>query len=132
MKIECMITPRKDGSVTARFGDRAYVFRDDGTGCLVCDIDDEPTIQLLLNTGDFFPSEESDFAAAAKITGGEGGSGDGSDDDDGLDSDGAIHDGAAPVEANTPPSNYKKPGRKPRAETKQNQAPEHDNSFPVE
>lgn len=99
MKLECMIPPRKDGTVTARFGESAYVFRDDGTGSLVCEVEDDGDIAALLNRDGFMPASESDFDAAVAIASG------GEDEGDEVD-----EAGQPPIESNTPPRR----GRKPR------------------
>lgn len=146
MKLLTTIQPRRDGTVIVEgpapkgLGRQAkkYLFTPDDDGVLVCEIDDEPTLLMLLASGNFEPVDEADLDAAESLLAGavdrrtqfrqsvaqvkarqaegdgEGEGGD-DDDDDGPDYDGNsgadVGGGALPIEANTPP----KPGRKKAA-----------------
>lgn len=145
MKLLTTIQPRRDGTVIVEgpapkgLGRQAkkYVFSPDDDGVLVCDIDDEPTLLMLLASGNFEPVDESDLDAAESLLAGsvdrrtqfrqsvaqvrarqsEDDEPSDDDDDDGgeVDYDGSsgadMGGGALPIEANTPP----KPGRKKAA-----------------
>ena len=111
MKLEANIKPRRDGTVTATFGPVQYVFSADDEGRLVSEVGVEEHIADLLNTGNFIPADEEDFAIAAAIA-----SPDLVDEDDdeeemqgGVEIDPDSIPAAPPLEENTPPS-----GRKPR------------------
>lgn len=66
MKLGTDIPPRKDGTVTVQVPDgRDYVFNDE-SGALVADVDSESDVAWLLNTGFFFPRDETDIDAGLK------------------------------------------------------------------
>ena len=64
MKLEATIAPRKDGTVIARYGETAYIFRPDSDGWIVCDIDNIEHVKALLRTGNFEPANDSDIQEA--------------------------------------------------------------------
>lgn len=110
MKIEANIKPRRDGTVKAAFGPVEYVFAADEDGRLVAEVGVDEHIADLLNTGNFIPADDEDFAIAAAIASPE--IGDDEDDEEmqgGADVDPDSIPMAPPVEENTPPSR-----RKPR------------------
>ena len=111
MKLQTSIKPRKDGNVLATGENgKTYAFQPDENGDLVCDVDHEPTIALLLRTEFFTPVDDGDFAAAIELTAEVPGPDEIDDPDDESDPD------ALPVEANTPPAPVRrKPGPKPKA-----------------
>ncbi len=124
MKIETTIKPRRSGTVELKGASgRAYTFRADEFGRLVCDIDDEGDIAAALNLGDFLPADESDFEAAAALTAAQGAEEDGIDDGsqigevEDLDDDDPANMDAAPVEAPIAPVEPVKrgPGRPKKA-----------------
>lgn len=91
MKLECLIPPRRDGTVIASVDDAKYVFRDDGAGNLVADVDSDGHISTLLNLEGFIPANEADYDVAAIIASGEIVEDEGSDDE-----------AQPPIESNTP------------------------------
>lgn len=111
MKLEATVAPRNDGTVKAKFGETNYVFADDGSGALVCDVTDEAAVSHLLNTQNFIPFDEADMDQATNLL--KGGAGDdddlgGDEDPDGDEEGDEIDLNAAPVEAHTPPAGLPK------------------------
>ena len=109
MKIETLIKPRLDGSVTAEFGSVIYRFVADALGRLVAEVANNEHVGQLLSTGHFHPADEADFEAgilaanaisAAVHATSEEDEGEYSNDDD---DDSASMD-TPPVESNTPPT----------------------------
>lgn len=118
MKLLALIKPRKDGTINLTDSEgKAYLFKADESGDLVCDVDDEALVKRALATGNFAPADESDFDLAEKLVvqavTEESGDGDHSDDDDDYDDgdDEGVNEAAMPVEAATPPKSFK-PKRK--------------------
>lgn len=125
MKLQTSITPRRDKTVKVTGLDgKPYVFAAGEDGELSCDVPDEATVTNLLASGNFWPADEQDLAAAeallaaalaAEAAEAGGGDGDGEDEDD-EEGDGAeVVNGGLPLEANTPPA-PKKPGRPRKAQ----------------
>lgn len=67
MKLETTIKPRKDGKVNAEIDGTTYSFVADESGALVCDVEDEGHIGILLSNENFIPADEADFARAEEI-----------------------------------------------------------------
>lgn len=109
MKLGTTIKPRKDGTVTSRFGTDVYVFKPEADGELYCDIENLAHVAVLLNSGNFFPANPDEYEVALSLS--ENTDVEGPDDDDDEDS----NDDAAPVEAGTPPSNFRRRGRGKKA-----------------
>ncbi|HEX4843197.1 MAG TPA: hypothetical protein VFV57_05960 [Limnobacter sp.] len=119
MKIQTTIPPRKDGTVNFTGQDgKVYTFKDDGTGCLVCDVDGQADLKRMLLNPQFMPVDEEDFLDAERLAeqaekelakndaaGLEPKDNGDDDDDDDEDDDGAQ--GGEPLEANTPPKRIK-------------------------
>lgn len=82
MKIETTIKPRKDGKVNAEIDGTTYVFAADESGALVCDVEDEGNIGILLANENFIPADEADFARAEEIASRSDQDGDGGPDED--------------------------------------------------
>ena len=106
MTLNTSIAPRRDGTVIATGADGAkFVFAADADGLMVCNVTDEALVVQLLNSGNFFPTDEADFQAAMAIARANAPAADDdgpADDDDDLE-DIVIGDGT-PVEAGTPPA----------------------------
>jgi len=87
MKLHTEIKPRKDGTVKVAGADgKQYVFqREEDTGELACDIEDQATVAMLLNGGQFWPANEADHAAATALI--EQSDSEGEAEDDGEDED---------------------------------------------
>ena len=126
MKLVTTIHPRADGTVIVHGNDgNDYTFEVNEHGELACDVACDDTVTMLVNTGNFFPFDSDDYAAALRHLGGEGeGEGDNDNDND-NDGDGDEADGdgdgdggdagGLPLEAETPPKSFRKP-RKAKAE----------------
>lgn len=96
MKIETSIPARRDGVVRVNTpGGSAIVFTANDAGRLIADVCDQKNVAWLLSLGDFFPADESDFAAAESLIREEAGIDDLPDDDG--------DENAAPIEVATPP-----------------------------
>ncbi len=68
MKLQTTIAPRRDGTVIVRGAkNQEHTFKSDEYGDLVCDIEDVDLMKKLLSTGNFFPADEADHAAAAAL-----------------------------------------------------------------
>lgn len=108
MKLQTTIIPRKTGQVVARGVDGAeYVFNPDDQGDLICDVEDQATVAMLLKTGNFHPADPAEYETGIAVTQQfypetlpEA--------DEPLDDDQETPD-AMPIEEETPPSR-----RKPR------------------
>ena len=89
MKLHTAILPRRDNTVRVVGEDKkTYVFAEDDTGTLVCDIEHDATLTklLLINDGSsFFPADAADYQKASELITPAGG---GVDDDDLDDDDG--------------------------------------------
>lgn len=114
MKIETVLKPRRDGTVTVE-PDAAtrYVFKADEAGRLVCDVSDQGHLHFLLNTGNFIPADPEDFDAAVAVAGANSApDATGSEEDHDEEEDFTeVLNGGAPIEANTPPAPQRRPGR---------------------
>lgn len=106
MKLGTTIKPRKDGTVTSRLGTDVYVFKPEADGELYCDIENLAHVAVLLNSGNFFPANSDEYEVALSLS--ENPEDEGQDDED-------SNDDAAPVEAGTPPSNFRRRGRGKKA-----------------
>lgn len=109
MKLHTEIKPRKDGTVKVAGADgKQYVFqREEDTGELACDIEDQATVAMLLNGGQFWPANEADHAAATALI--EQSESEGEAEDDGEDE---ADMNALPIEAGTPPAPRRANNRK--------------------
>lgn len=101
MKLQTSISPRRDGVVKVTGQDsQTYVFVADSDGELSCDVTDEATLAMLLNTGNFYPADPADAERAANLVKADEPDEDAGDDDE----DDEQVESALPVEADTPPS----------------------------
>lgn len=67
MILETTIPPRKDRCVIARTPGGVLTFAPNNYGVLSCDVQDLDAIKQLLDTGNFSPASEADFAAAITL-----------------------------------------------------------------
>ena len=64
MKLTTDIKPRQEGTVVAEIGDgKQYTFEPDAEGRLVAEVDDDTHVGYLLDSGNFYPADESDNEA---------------------------------------------------------------------
>ena len=100
MKVFTSILPRLDGTVVARVGDTAYVFKADEEGSLACDVQQEHAVELL-KTGSFstaVPLSAAIFPTTqAKDTDDDAGAGGDDGDDEGDENGPLIEESAFPV-----------------------------------
>jgi hypothetical protein len=107
MKLQTTILPRKSGQVIARGADGAqYVFEPDESGDLVCDVQDQATVAMLIKTGNFHPADPAEYETGIAVA--QQFYPEVAEIDEPLDDD---HENlnAMPIEEETPPSR-----RKPR------------------
>ena len=64
MKLFTELKPRADGSVILQGRAKEYQFTEGKDGVLACDIEDEADVATALESGNFYPSEGDDDAAA--------------------------------------------------------------------
>lgn len=67
MILETTIPPRRDGTVISRTASGTLIFTPGESGVLSCDVTEKDDIKALLDTGNFSPARESDFAAAITL-----------------------------------------------------------------
>lgn len=67
MKLTTSIHPRKDGTVRATVAGETFIFKAGASSELECDVTDKAAIAALLDTGNFYPSNESDFEEAVAV-----------------------------------------------------------------
>jgi hypothetical protein len=88
MKLTTDMKPRKDGTVTATVPatdavpSSRYVFKQDADGRLLCDVEHEAHIGWLLDSGFFYPADESDIEAGIDAVNQQHDDGEGSGEDE--------------------------------------------------
>lgn len=112
MRLETTIPPRTDGTVIARFGEDVYRFTSDNNGTLACEVGNPEHVTFLLNTGNFYPASEADYAAATALLKQDEDMEEPADVYDDDDDD--VDPNAAPIESETPPAPRR--GRRKKAE----------------
>lgn len=116
MKLISNIPPRRDGTVVVKSPDGAKTFTFQREGHeLVCDVDCDATVALLLRSEAAYPADAADFDHAEELVGERlgvalGADDDGLDGEDGADDEGSVN--APPAESNTQPAPNVNKGRK--------------------
>lgn len=96
MKIETSIAPRRDHTVTLVCPSGAkYVFTNDGSGTLLCEVTEEADLTFMLALGDFCPVDAEDIPQVVELLRETAGTDDLPDDDG--------DENAAPIEVVTAP-----------------------------
>lgn len=68
MKLQTTILPRKTGHVIAHGVDGVeYVFEPDESGDLVCDVEDQATVAMLIKTGNFHPADPAEYEVGIAV-----------------------------------------------------------------
>ena len=110
MKLQTTITPRADGTVIVHGEGKDFVFAPNDEGICECDVDDEALVVQLVSSGNYHPADAADFDSVMDLINQNQSAG--QDDDQGDDQGEFGNTDALPLESNTPPVTFRKPGLK--------------------